>query len=75
MDLYSNIKPAFITLLLIFAVGRAIYLFFKKASREMWMTLGIAAVLGFFINGPQETLNAFGGLIRLVLNWISTLGG
>ncbi|GAK30786.1 hypothetical protein WOSG25_050580 [Weissella oryzae SG25] len=75
MDLYSSIKPAFVTLLLLAGGGRVLFLFFQKQTRTMWMTIGIVAVLGFFINGPQETINAGNGLIRLVLNWISTIGG
>ncbi|GAK31913.1 hypothetical protein WOSG25_190210 [Weissella oryzae SG25] len=75
MDLYSSIKPAIITILMFAAVIYAVFKFFKKETRAMWIGIGIAAVLLYFIKSPQEALSSFDGLIKLVLNWISSLGG
>ncbi|GAK31926.1 hypothetical protein WOSG25_200080 [Weissella oryzae SG25] len=75
MDLYSGLKPGLITIILLVAAWRVGVFYAKSETKSMWMAIGIAALVVFFVNGPQETMNSFNGIFRLVLNWISTLGG
>lgn len=75
MDLYGSIKPALVTVLLIVVVVRAVMHLIKKETKEMWISVLIGAIILVIVNGPEQTLNSFQGLVNLVLDYISTLGG
>ncbi|QYU58817.1 hypothetical protein K1728_05305 [Weissella confusa] len=75
MDFYNSLKPLFLVIVVIIAGARAMKHYGKSETKDMWLSIGIGALVYFFVNGPQESLNAFSGLINALLNWIQGLGG
>jgi len=75
LDFYNSIKPLLLTGTVIIAGARALGHYGKNEAKDMWMAILIGALVFFFINGPQNTLQAFSGILNALLNWVKGIGG
>lgn len=74
-DFYNSIKPLLLLVVFVVSAIRVIGHFTKKESKDMWYSFLQGAVAYFFVNGPAESLQAFGNLIRSAINYVSNMGG
>lgn len=75
MDFYNSIKPLLLGLVVIIAGSRAIKHYSKNEGKDMWVAIGVGALVYFFVNGPANSLQAFSGLLNALLNWVKGIGG
>lgn len=75
MDFYNSIKPLLLAGTVIIAGGRAVYHFGKNETKDMWMMILYGSLIYFFINGPQNSLQAFSGILNALINWVKGIGG
>jgi hypothetical protein len=75
MSFYNSIKPLLLIVVFIIVAWRAILHFGKKETVQLWITIGIGAVVYSAINDPQGFLAAPGNLINALKEFISGIGG
>ncbi|WP_337089648.1 TcpD family membrane protein [Leuconostoc pseudomesenteroides] len=75
MDFYNSIKPLLLVGTVVIAGGRALMHYGKNESKDMWTSIFIGALVYFFVNGPQNSLQAFSGILNALLNWVKGIGG
>ncbi|MGO2909425.1 TcpD family membrane protein [Leuconostoc citreum] len=75
MDFYNSIKPLLLGGTVIIAGWRALKHYGKNEGKEMWTAIGVGALVYFFVNGPQNSLQAFTGLLNSLINYLKGMGG
>ncbi|MCM0582704.1 hypothetical protein H9L19_04695 [Weissella diestrammenae] len=75
MALYDGLKPGLIWIVCLVAAGFMIWAMGKKHMGEMLTYFLVAAFVLFFINGPENALGSMNGVIQLIMNFFSSLGG
>lgn len=58
MDFYNSIKSLLLVGTVVIAGGRALMHYGKNESKDMWVSIFIGALVYFFVNGPQDSLQA-----------------
>ena len=74
MDLYNSFKPVLLFAVFLIGAVRAVICFGKNEIKGMWIALGIAMVVFFFVSGPETTAKAGDGIMNAILNFISSIG-
>ncbi|WP_349533861.1 TcpD family membrane protein [Leuconostoc citreum] len=75
MELYNSLKPLLQGVAVVIAGWRALNHYTKNESKEMWMAIGVGALVYYFLGGPATTLQAFNGLLNAVMNFLKGMGG
>ncbi|MCK8617042.1 hypothetical protein LNP00_01475 [Fructobacillus sp. M158] len=75
MPFYNSLKPLLLTAVFLVAAWRASIAYGKKETVQLWIIIGIGAVVYSFINDPSGTLATPGGIINALKQYLSGIGG